>query len=54
MKIRYKLENPNAMMATLTLSMSVWPASKLSEVIGQVLRSARREIYCNEEKDGLE
>ena len=66
MKMRYKLENPDAMLATLTLTMSVseweqldkelshaWPASKLSEVIGRVLRSARKDIYCQEEKDGL-
>jgi hypothetical protein len=66
MRMRYRLENPDAMVATLTLTMTVgeweqldkelthvWPASKLSEAIGKVLRSARKDIYSSEEKDGL-
>lgn len=66
MKMNYQLANPDAMVATMTISMTVgewerlqkelthvWPASKLSEAIGKVLRDARRTVYNEESTDGL-
>lgn len=65
MKMLYKLANPDALVATMTISMSVsewkqldkelshaWPASKLSEAIGKILREAERTVYNEQERDG--
>jgi hypothetical protein len=64
--MRYMLENPGQMVATMKITMTVaeweelrdelshkWPASKLSESITRLLTDARRVVYCEEEKDGL-
>lgn len=66
MKMRYMIEEPGNIVATMKITMTVqeweqlrdqlaraWPSSKLNESITAVLTEARKVIYAPEEKDGL-
>jgi hypothetical protein len=67
MKVRYMLENPQEVEATMKITMSVkewetlrdqlagaWPSSRLYTAITSVLSDARRTIYPPVEKDGFQ